>query len=334
MNSFQQTRRIARSSFLLAASTLILRVWNSLVLSIPLPILKYPPKIRFLVLFQTVNRTRFYKGRNHTQFQPLPLPSLDFSITTSSPNDQWLLQSVDSEISHLPRRAYFLRLESNQKHLPISTWQQSPQLLLEWIDFHLPSIITDTRRNPYITSDSVSNILLYLYATSASLDIKCPRITEYIYEAALSLIHQIEYQGPLSTCNHLLNNVRALYLSSLVIPSLMPREHLTILLDDALARTFKSSYYFREGSFHYQLIITSWLHHILSFAFLKGHSSIYAMLQPYYFANLSACRAFNRLVEPPLIGDLSPDCAVSDLLFYTRLDYYEILDRSHIIIKK
>lgn len=122
----------------------------------------------------------------------------------------------------------------------------------------------------------------------------------------------LEYRGE-ETNNHLLNNARALYLLGAVAGDASFAEVGRQLLTHELSRQISPSGFLREGSSHYQLLLTRSVLEICWAARLAGDLVFFETIQRYGTAMLAGCAFFRIDGAPgfPLVGDISPDCPPS-----------------------
>lgn len=303
---------------------LISRIYNAVCLRLP-PLLNYPLRT-LLSIIKYLNSTKQLSHKQPLLTSPsLKLPKLNFGLVHSVPCDHWLLTSSDREISHLPRRGFFLRIESNHRFLfspsgePLGTYDS-------WITFLYNSLSHESNIQPYLVSESIANIVL----TSLIYPKILTHSTTSLYLSSSSrwLLSHLEYSGPLSSCNHLLNNLRAIYLYYSLQPSKRFDSVSHHILPNILRTVFRNSFYFTEGSIHYLFIITSWLHHIAFFSFQSRDFYTYSRIQPYFFANLSQCHSFAPINNLPPLGDISPDIRPDQLTGYLTHPFLSQLPRS------
>ena len=141
---------------------------------------------------------------------------MDFGIIKTKIQDNWLLDSPDEEISYLPRRLFWLLYELTKVKNP--NIELLNNYLYMFINYFNNSFTTKDFP-PYILSECISNINLFNRAKNKSWIIQDKNHRNFILLANKLLLKNIEFRGPFSTCNHLVNNFRALYLSSKLIKS-------------------------------------------------------------------------------------------------------------------
>ena len=175
----------------------------------------------------------------------------------------------------------------------------------------------------YTVGERVSNLCLFARQkkgnwTSIPIDLQ-----EALKYKAKFLAHRLEYMPGNLTGNHLLNNARALLLaghccdldSAKVISRSIMASHLTIIIDE---RGF-----LREGSSHYQFLVTRWLLEIRLISEEMRDLETLEIIKDFLPSMINACKFF--LVETVecnkemvLFGDISPDCEPSWLIDITK----------------
>lgn len=166
---------------------------------------------------------------------------------------------------------------------------------------------------PYTIAERMMNWTLSALATGR--DVRSDeRLAGALAVHADRLSGDLEYYGDVLTGNHLSNNGRALYVVGLVIghPDAAARGRM-VLLHEA-PRLFREPWFLREGSSHYQFLITRNYTEALWAAQVAGDRETADVLAPIVSALVAGCRFFlvwsSAPAGPamPVIGDLSPDC--------------------------
>ncbi|MBT3334627.1 MAG: heparinase II/III-family protein [Rhodospirillaceae bacterium] len=125
---------------------------------------------------------------------------------------------------------------------------------------------------------------------------------------ATVIADRLEYFGDHHTSNHLSNNGRGLYLLGLELKLDKAASLGAEILCHEFDRIFSAEGVLREGSSHYQLLLTrnyaeAWL------AAKRYERKEASMLKEFTLKALSAANAMTLPGGMPLIGDLSPDCS-------------------------
>ena len=246
---------------------------------------------------------------------------LDHGITKSKLNNDWLIKSSDEEIVYFPRRLFWLIYELTK--VKNSNYLKLKYYLDEFITCFSNSLNTHNFP-PYILSECISNINLFNRAINKSWEIKESNQRDFILLANRLLVKHLEFRGPFSTCNHLINNFRALYLSSKIIEDHKKSLFYLTFWDQIKNKVFLPNGKIGDGSVHYQFLITRWLFEISIYAYEVKDSIILGQVYPYLSKNLEIVDILSRKNNIPFFGDLSPDCPIEwlyPILKYTRLKY-------------
>jgi len=220
----------------------------------------------------------------------------------------------DEDLAALHRFAWALPLIARYCHgsgrLPC--FQAVMAAIFDWIDRHPDVEPCREPWHPYTVSERIVN-WLYVLAAADEPPPSSDRIAESILRQAQYLAGNLEYFGESYTGNHLSNNGRALYLAGLFLrdASLFSRGK-SILLQER-GRIFAEPGFLREGSAHYQFLVTRNYCEALFFARYFQDASMATELEPTVSALAKGCRFFMVAAGGgefvlPLIGDLSPDC--------------------------
>ena len=137
---------------------------------------------------------------------------------------------------------------------------------------------------------------------------------------ALYLTHNLEYHGEGRTCNHIINNARALLFAGALLSEKYFIDIAKSILRSNLPELVTVDGFLREGSSHYQYIFSRWILEIKWLSNLIDNKEIHSFITPFANSVVKQCLFFN--VEDtvdnkstiPLIGDVSPDYPVSWLI--------------------
>ncbi|MGV8124323.1 MAG: heparinase II/III family protein [Candidatus Xenobiia bacterium LiM19] len=168
-----------------------------------------------------------------------------------------------------------------------------------------------------VSERAVNWIIAFLSCNSEQ--IKKQSLREILEKQAHHILNNLEYHGELLTGNHLSNNGRAVYLTGLVLGNSMFIENGRTILTNECQRLFTEPHYLREGSSHYQFLITRNFCEILWFAQKYSDDDMVQKMIPIVSALDEGCKFFLVKEETgkwnlPLIGDISPDCTPEWLL--------------------
>jgi hypothetical protein len=133
------------------------------------------------------------------------------------------------------------------------------------------------------------------------------------------LCQHLEYHGEILTGNHLSNNGRALYLTGIACGCSEWADAGRAILVNESRRLFDEDGFLREGSSHYQLLVTKNYSEALWLAQQCGDDEAVRTLSP-VVNHLARASAFflltneDGVLDIPRIGDISPDCTPGWLL--------------------
>lgn len=303
---------------------IFLRIFNFILLKIPENIFLYPTKLTFYTLLyykKMFNLKSKYNCKISFSKILFPKDFINFGIIKSPVNSNWLINSKDKEISFLPRRLFWLIYElTNNK-------RSNKNYLFCYLNKFIYDFSEDISTNnfsPYILSECLSNLSLFNRSINKSWLIKDPSYINFIIKGNMLLVRKLEFRGPFSTCNHILNNFRGLYLS---YHSILPANQNLFFVDfweRIKLQLFKNNTIIFEGSIHYHFLITRWLFELCICAYEIEDFRMLNLIQPYLKSHLKMVSWTSSLNSIPLFGDLSPDCPVDWLLplsFYSNYDY-------------
>jgi Heparinase II/III-like protein len=196
-----------------------------------------------------------------------------------------------------------------------SVWKRVETAIANWIDAH-PQVTETEAWQSYTLSERIANWILGAIA-AGSMPLS-DRIVGSVVSQAEHLKQHLEYYGPRLTGNHLSNNGRALYAAGIVSGhSDLAAAGRDILIQEE-KRLFSESGFLREGSSHYQFLVTRNFDEILFLARASGDESFERALTARVQRMRDACAFFlvrgGQQCRLPLIGDISPDCSPEWLL--------------------
>lgn len=168
----------------------------------------------------------------------------------------------------------------------------------------------------YTATERAVNIIDFASRQGAPEDPES--FTALLHDHGTAILGNLEYFGETNTYNHLANNGRGLFRIGLATgDGAMADIGAAILVSEA-ERIFLASGMLREGSSHYQLLLTRNYLDCLLAARRHGHGAA-ETLETITVRALSAARLFAMggddpdLAPMPVIGDISPDCPPSFL---------------------
>ena len=181
----------------------------------------------------------------------------------------------------------------------------------EWIAQHGDK--QDRAWETYSTCERVANLLVYLAASSATpAPIRNdPIFGGFIGDSIKWIAEHLEYYGPGSTNNHIINNARALVMGGVAVADEVAVATGMRIFRECLPQMVMAHGFLRERSSHYQLVVLNWLLDAAHFcAAFRGESSDDAQFLRGFAVHMAAaaglvCDDMGRLEV--LIGDISPD---------------------------
>jgi hypothetical protein len=164
-------------------------------------------------------------------------------------------------------------------------------------------------RDAYSVSERLSNLIL-MWNLQAPPEPVAGRMLRLMAQDADHLLAHIEYHGESKTNNHVLNNARALILFGGFTGSARFYESGCSLFASEFPKHVLADGLLREGSSHYQWVVSRWVLEIGCTFHARDHAR-FLQLQPMLEKMLDVCDAM-KLGPPganflPLIGDISPD---------------------------
>lgn len=165
--------------------------------------------------------------------------------------------------------------------------------------------------HPYAVAERIVNWLYSLAAVSSGT-VEDKLIVQSIQQQLEYVCKNLEYHGERFTCNHLCNNGKALYVGGMFMGL---KEYADIgrriLLEEA-ARIIIDEGFLREGSIHYQFLITKQYTDAFWIAKSFGDTEFVNKLEPWLRKMINGCVYFlvkrnDGQWDIPRIGDCSPD---------------------------
>lgn len=197
--------------------------------------------------------------------------------------------------------------------------------ILSWIQEFMPNGKIENMEECHLevwqTYSVAERLISWIYCLlfSAEDNLEGEKIVSSIEEQLLFIANHLEYYGEIFTGNHLSNDGRALFIGGCVLQNrgLMDFGQ-QIMLGEA-KRILDNDIFLREGSAHYQFLITRNYTEAMLFAHKYGNAWAEAKLKEIVEKLTEGCKFFlyeNSLKEwdIPRIGDISPDCTPEWLL--------------------
>tara|TARA_B110000967_G_C18891541_1_gene567734 strand:- start:378 stop:2054 length:1677 start_codon:yes stop_codon:yes gene_type:complete len=227
-------------------------------------------------------------------------------------------QSFDEQeqFFSLHRWNWLLFSLTDQQKVTDFEWGES--LIRSWLSEMTPLPMGDASES-YSVGERVSNACLFFRHIGGSWDNMPGDILTAVHVMALHLSQRIEYYSGDLSGNHVVNNSRAILFAGYCCND----NNLTLLgravLQDQLPKLIDKYGFLREGSSHYQFLMTRWILEIRMMAIEVDDMKTLEIIQPLIPKMLSACDLFliNKAdgeVCMPTIGDVSPDCSPEWLL--------------------
>lgn len=223
--------------------------------------------------------------------------------------------SLDAESEAGLHRWYWLlyNQETLQSLMPITIIE----LVKQWLSYY-GNKKTSQSWQSYTVSERISSFTIALLLKEEFSEIKKiireeNVLNDFLLSSVDHLRNNLEYYPGGITFNHVVNDLKGLVSSSVLLDDNKLLDQSFTLLQTELEIILDKDGFLREGSSHYQLIVTRWLCE-LSYILMKASKEDYARkLQP--FIDLTLEKSFFFIIECknensfalPLIGDVSPD---------------------------
>ena len=225
----------------------------------------------------------------------------------NSPKIEWSKTYADSEDTMSLHRFDWL--------ITLLAFEQSNNLPSQGIDWIEDWIINKEKINKeigwdsYTVSERIVNWLMFLCAVKPYINEKSnkiPLIESVLYDELKYLAFNLDYWGK-DTNNHILNNARALYIGGCLLGVPYAKKIGLAILKNETDQLLPEGV-LKEGSTHYQLLITRTFLEILWFSKMSNDINTYNWLKPRLVKMLDCCHLisinYNKI---PLVGDISPD---------------------------
>ena len=230
-----------------------------------------------------------------------------------SQDNLWRSKNDDMEIIYALHRWNWLIYDLSKRR-PTMNLQKGLDAMRYW-----NSKINKTNKQiadiSYNISERIANGIIFIIQSSKNKIIvnQLPNdITTMIRKMAFELLTKLEFHGEM-TGNHILNNGRALYLYGQIFKSSKFIDLALDIFKNELPILTTEDGYLREGSSHYQFLVTRWLKEILIIASMHNNEEVFSLVNGYYSRMVRKCEFFivhsrkNNNLNIPLIGDISPD---------------------------
>jgi hypothetical protein len=185
------------------------------------------------------------------------------------------------------------------------------ELIKSWIAVQR-SIKSNLAWKSYTVGERICNCIIFLsYVGAKSKNL--PETITSLRDMTLYLCKNLEYHPNGATFNHILNNGRALYYSGQFFKNPVLVELSSVIIKNEFAVIVNDDGFIREGSSHYQFLVTRWILEIYILAKVVNDVLLCGTLEERLSKMIKTCWFFlvyNERVRDwsfPLIGDVSPD---------------------------
>ncbi len=191
-------------------------------------------------------------------------------------------------------------------------YKRGLQLVRSWL-CEMGTLPRGVASESYTVGERISNLCLFTRQMNGNWDSIPLDIADAIKYKIKFLSKRLEFIPGNLTGNHIINNARALILSGhackVDAATILGRE----ILKDYLTTLIDKYGFLREGSSHYQFLITRWLCEIRLVAEEKNDLETIEAIKEHLPNMIEACRFFlvennQKKSNMALFGDISPDC--------------------------
>lgn len=164
----------------------------------------------------------------------------------------------------------------------------------------------------YSVGERICNAIIFSYLTNSRIPIA---VQEKLQDMAVIVIKGIEYAWFKTFGNHIINNARAIYFCGQYFGIIPYMQFSKVIIRKELCKLIYADGFIREGSSHYQFLITRWLLELNWLAKKSCDIEMQELLAPFLQKMIEKCYFFlvkksgMREYLIPLIGDVSPDFA-------------------------
>jgi len=222
----------------------------------------------------------------------------------------WNAEFDDPEQTMSMHRWNWLLTElANPKNPDSVTW--GTELIKSWIAVQ-GSIKSNLAWKSYTVGERICNCIIFLSYVDAKNKNFSETITS-LRDMTLYLCKNLEYHPNGATFNHILNNGRALYYSGQFFKNHVLVELSSTIIKNEISMIVNDDGFVREGSSHYQFLVTRWILEIYILAKVVNDDLMCSILKESLSKMIMACWFLLVYNERecdwsfPLIGDVSPD---------------------------
>lgn len=234
-------------------------------------------------------------------------------------NTEWNYQFADDEDMAALHRFIWLYngliIKREQGYECEGLKEQVLGFILSWIQRYKEINIKELHPEIFQTYSVAERVVNWLYSLSVvhKLDyLENSEIYESIFEQVKYICNHLEYYGEFFTGNHLSNDGKAVYIAGMLLGIKEYQEIGKEILIQEVQRIITDQGFLREGSVHYQFLITKNYAEVYWVAKQFGDRGFQRIVAPYLLKMANACGYFlidkgDNQWEIPLIGDISPD---------------------------
>lgn len=190
---------------------------------------------------------------------------------------------------------------------------QIKEIIYDWIDKveseEKKSIHSEVWQT-YTVVERITSWLIMLGLTELENDCD-KKIIDSIMNQLDHVQKHFEYYGEKFTSNHFFNDGRGLYICGAILSHDQFKNLGRKIIKEMFGRIVPDNVFLREGSSHYQFLVTKWLCDCLWIAKESEDVEFVQWIYPRLESMLSGCRYFlienNNKWMIPLVGDISPD---------------------------
>lgn len=241
------------------------------------------------------------------------LAGIDEVINIS--NIDWFKDYSDSEdVAALHRFLWLYRLVWEKcSHENIELNKQIKQIIYDWIDRvesinkeHVHSEVWQT----YSVVERITNWLIVLGLTETE-NTTDTIIIDSILRQLDYIQYNFEYYGEKFTSNHFFNDGKGLYICGAVMGHIKYRELGKKIIKGMFDKIVPDGFFLREGSSHYQFLVTKWLCDCMWIARESSDYEFAEWIKPRLTGMMKGSMFFLNKTDDkwmiPYIGDISPD---------------------------
>lgn len=198
------------------------------------------------------------------------------------------------------------------KKTGVESFNWGIELLRSWL-YDMGATPRGDASESYTIGERISNACLFTRQTLGNWNSIPIDLKDAIKYKTKYLASRLEYIPGNLTGNHLINNARALLLAGHCCDLEAPKKLARLILKENLSTIIDKQGFLREGSSHYQFLITRWILEIRFVAEENDDFDTIEIIKSHLPMMIKACQFFlvnnkKQLFTLPLFGDISPDC--------------------------